>query len=818
METLLQDIRYGFRMLLKAPAFVAVAVLTLALGIGANTALFSIISGVLLSPLPFYQPDRLIAVYSSNREFRDASISYPNFLDWVRNNRSFSDLAAFRPDSFELTGMGEPERLKVEMVSANFFPLLGVQPVIGRHFRTDEDQVGAAPVVLISAGLWQRKLGATQDLTGKVLNLNSTAYSVIGVIPASFHYYGGNFYRETDVFVPLGQWNDPTFRDRRTGMGTKAVGRLKPGVTFTQAQSDMDAVAANLASAFPDINHDSGISLIPLRQNVVGEIRPILLVLFASVGFVLLIACANVANLLLARSTGRSREFSIRTALGAGQFRIIRQLLTESVLLSLIGGGLGLLLAGWGTRACLAVLPEALPRSEEIRISAPVLLFTILLSALIGILFGLVPALRTARPDLHEALKEGGRGIKGSHHRTQRVLVIAEMALAIVLLSGGGLMLRSLAALWNVNPGFESQNVLHFELAAPHPLGSTPASSRAAMLRLRETLASSPGVTSASLIFGATPFVTDSELPFWLEGQPKPASQNDMKQSLFYVVQPEYPSIMRIPLRRGRFIQPQDDQRSRPVVVIDERFANLVFGDRDPLGKRVNFEILGITAEVIGIVEHVKQWGLDETSSTTLVQPQCYFSVPQIPDQFLPLISQNLRAVVRTDGPPDSAVASLRKSLQTFDNQMVLFNPQGMTAIISESLASRRFSMILLGGFAALALILSAIGIYGVISYLAAQRTQEIGIRMALGAQRRQVLGMVLGQGLRVAAIGVAIGLAAALALTRFIASLIYGVKPHDPLTFTGVAALLTLVALGASYLPALRATRIDPVMALRYE
>jgi predicted permease len=817
MDTLLQDFRYGLRMLLKAPAFVVIAVLTLALGIGANTALFSIVSSVLLSPLPFHEPDRLMAVYSSNREFRNASISYPNFLDWVRNNRSFSDLAAFRQDSFELTGMGEPERLKVEMVSANFFPLLGVQPVIGRQFLVAEDQAGAPPVVLISAGVWQRKLGATQDLAGKTLHLNGTSYSVIGVIPASFHYYGGNFYRNTDIFVPIGQWNDPTFRDRRTGMGTNAVGRLKPGVTFAQARSDMDAVAANLAMAFPDVDRDSGISLVPLRQNVVGEIRPVILVLFASVGFVLLIACANVANLLLARSTGRAREFSVRAALGAGRIRIIRQLLTESVLLSLLGGALGLLLAAWSTRAGLAALPEALPRAEEIRLNLPVLLFTVGLSVLIGILFGLVPALRNSRADLNDALKEAGRGVRGGHHRAQRVLVVVEMALSLILLSGAGLMLRSLAALWSVHPGFEPQSVLHFELAAPHPIGSTPSSSRAAMLRLHDALASSPGVNSASLVFGSTPFLGDSELPFWLEGQPKPASQNEMKQSLFFVTQPDYLYIMRVPLLRGRYITPQDHQRTRPVMVIDERFAQLAFGNQDPIGKRVNLEILGVTAEIVGIVGHVKQWGLEEDSNT-LVQPQCYLSVLQIPDQFLPLISQNIRALVRTQAAPLSAVASLRKSLQSFDNEMVLYNPQSMSEIISDSLASRRFSMILLGGFATLALILSAIGVYGVISYIAAQRTQEIGIRMALGAQRTHVLGMVLGQGLRVAFIGIVIGLVAALGLTRLIANLTYGVKPHDPLTFTGVAALLALVALAASYLPALRATRIDPMKALRYE
>jgi predicted permease len=817
MDTLLQDVRYGIRMLWKAPAFVTIAILTLALGIGANTALFSIVSGVLLSPLPFHQPDRLTAVYTRSKDFDRSSISYPNFLDWVRNNRSFSDLAAFRQDSFELTGLGEPERLRVEMISANFFPLLGVNPVIGRNFRSEEDQVGAAPVVLVSAGVWQRKLGSTQDLAGKTLNLNGTAYSVIGVIPATFHYYGGNFYRNTDIFVPIGQWNDPTFRDRRTGMGTNAVGRLKPAVTLAQAQSDMDAVASNLASAFPDVNRDLGIALVPLRQNVVGEIRPFLLVLFASVGFVLLIACANVANLLLVRSTGRTREFSIRAALGAARSRVIRQLLTESVLLSLLGGVLGLFLAQWGTRVGLAALPDALPRAEEIRLNTPVLLFTLSLSVFIGILFGLVPALRIASPRLHDTLKESGRSIKGGHHRAQNALVIAEMALALVLLSGAGLMIRSLAVLWGVNPGFEPQNVLHFDLQAPHPIGATPPAIRAGMLRLRDTLASSPSVASTSLLIGAVPFLTDSEVPFWLEGQPKPASQGEMKLSLFYIVEPEFRDVMNIPLQRGRFIEAQDNERARPVVVIDERFAQLAFGNQDPVGKRVNFEILGMSAEVVGIVGHVKQWGLDENSGT-LVQPQSYLSIAQIPDQFLSLVSQGISAVARTQSPPVSAVGSLRKSLSSFDSEMVLYNAQSMNEIISDSLASRRFSMILLGCFAALALILSAVGIYGVISYLAAQRTQEIGIRMALGARRTQVLGMVLGHSMRVAMIGVVIGLTAALALTRLISNLIFGIKPHDPLTFTGVATLLTLVALGASYLPARRATRVDPMVALRYE
>ena len=816
MSTLFQDLKFGLRMLAKNPGFTAVAVLTLALGIGANAALFSVVNGVLLNPLRYAEPDRLVALYSRDANFTRASISYPNFLDWVRDNRSFSALAAYRGDNFNLIGMGEPERVPAEMISANFFPLLGVKTVIGRGFLPEEDQVGAAPVVLISGGLWNRKFGASPEALGKSLALNGTAYTIVGVIPGDFHYTGGNFHR-SDVYVPIGQWNDSTFRDRRTGMGMNAVGRLKPGVTFEQAHADMEALGRHLAERYPEADKGTGITLIPLKQNVVGSIRPFLLVLLAAVGFVLLIACVNVANLLLARSTARTHEFAIRSALGASRGRVIRQLLTESLLLALAGGGLGMLLASWGLQGALKVLPEALPRAEEVHLDGRVLLFMLAASVLAGILFGLAPALKNSQHDLQETLKEGGRGSSGTRHRAQRVFVVVEMALALVLLAGAGLMIRSLTKLWRVDPGFDPHNVLAFRMSFPSAIKS-PEANRAHWRQIQDSLEAIPGIEAASLSEGSNPLRGESDLPLWLEGQPKPSSQGDMKSSLFYRVQPDYLKVMKIPLQRGRFLLPQDNEHSPFVTVIDERFAQLYFRGQNPIGKRVNFEMLNTTtAEIVGVVGHVKQWGLDENSTSPL-QAQCYFPIAQLPDQFIPLVARGVVVTVRTNGSPLAQVGSVRRALSQINSQQVMYGTETMDGIVSDSLAARRFSMILLGIFAALALVMSCVGIYGVISYLAGQRTHEIGIRMALGAERRDVLRMVLGEGMKMALVGVAIGLVAAFGLTRLMAKMLFGVSAHDPLSFAGVAVLLILVALAACYIPARRAMKVDPMVALRYE
>jgi predicted permease len=814
--TLSHDVRFGVRMLAKSPGFSAIAILTLALGIGANTALFSVVNGVLLNPLPYAEPDRLAAVYAKTQDFGHSSISYPNFLDWVREQHSFSSIAAFREDDYNLTGMGEPERVKTEMVSASFFSTLGVRPVAGRLFRPEEDVRGAQPVALISAGLWSRKFGSSPEAVGKMITLNGVGYTVVGVIPGDFRYQSGNFH-DSDVYVPIGQWEDSTFRDRRAAMGMDAVGRLKPGLTLRQAQADMDTVAQHLAEIYPDADKGHGIALLPLKEDVVGNIRPFLLVLLAAVGFVLLIACANVANLLLARSTSRTREFAIRVALGASRSRVIAQLLTESVLLGCAGGALGLGFAGWGTKAAIKFLPQALPRVGEVRIDHRILLFTLAVSLLAGLLFGLAPTIRAARENIHETLKEGGRTVSAARHRIQSVFVVAEMALALVLLVGTGLMIRSLAKLWSVDPGFDPRNALTFEVSYPSTMGSTPVAIRSAMRQLHDSASTVPGVRAASLSVGSTPMWGDSELPFWIEGQPKPASQAEMKSALFYGVEPEYLRAMGIRLERGRFLTAQDNENSRFVIVIDDQFAELYFPGQDPIGKHVNFLFFDRPAEIVGVAGHVKQWGLDENAKSPVLA-QFYFPIWQIPDQFLPLLARGAAVVARTEEAPEQVIPGVRQAITRLNGEIVMYDTRTLEWFIAGSLSARRFSIALLSTFGGLALLLSCIGIYGVISYLAGQRIHEIGIRMALGAQRRDVLQLVLGQGSQMALIGVAIGLAASFGLMRVMRKILYGISAYDPITFLGVATLLLLVALAACYLPAHKAMRIDPMRALRYE
>ncbi|HLN02314.1 MAG TPA: ABC transporter permease [Bryobacteraceae bacterium] len=812
IETLGHDLRYGLRMLAKNPGFTTMAVLTLALGIGANTAVFSIVNGVLLNPLPFWQPDQLVALHFRTPD-GTSSTSYPNFLDWAHDNRSFSALAAYRPDNFNLTGMGEPERLPGEMLSASFFPLLGVQPILGRTFLPDEDRLGSAPVALISAGFWKCKFNSSPDALGKALTLNGAAHTIVGVIPPNFRYHSSNF-PPSDVFVPIGQWSEPSFRDRRIRNSMDTVGRLKPGVTFDQANADLGTLGRHLADQYPDANKGTGVMLVPLKRDVVGNVQTLLSVLQAAVGFVLLIACVNIANLFLARSRGRTRELAIRTALGASRGRVVRQLLTESILLAVTGGGIGVLIASWGTQAALKLLPEVLPRADEVSLDGRVLLVMAAASVLAGILFGLAPALRNSPPALHETLKEGGRGSSGARHRTQSVFVVVEMALALILLAGAGLMIRSLAKLWSVDPGFDPHNVLTARVSGPAI--ASPDAVRALWRQMNNKLRVIPGVKAASLSAGSSPMGGDAEIPFWLEGQAKPSTQAEMKWAINYFVQPDYLSVLRIPLKRGRFLTAEDHEHSPLVIVIDDQFARQYFANDNPISRRIHFDILNATAEIVGVVGHVKQWGLDE-SSASHTQPQCYFSAFQIPDQFMPLVAGDVGIAIRTEGTPLAHVA-IRQALNQINGHLVLYRTQTMDGIISGSLAERRFSMILLGSFAALALLMACIGIYGVVSHLAGQRTHEIGIRMALGAERRDVLRMVLGEGAKMALVGILLGLMGAFALTRLMASMLFGVSTHDPLTFTGVAILLALVALMACYIPARRASSVDPTEALRYE
>ena len=817
MGTLLQDLRFGFRMLKKSPGFTAVAVVTLALGIGANTALFSVVNGVLLSPLPFPQPDQLVTLHENKPNFEGGSISYPNFRDWRKENHTFSSLALARAYAFSLTGIGEAEQVTGEFISSDFFAVLGVRPVIGRTFTEAEEPVGAGPVALISAGLWQRKFSSKPDILGTNITLDGRDYTIIGVIPSNLQLDIPGF-RDSQIYAPIGQWSNPILLERSAGLGFHGIGRLKPGVTIEQARADMDGVTRSLAEAFPDADKGISANLRPLKEQMTGSIRPLLLMLLASVGFVLLIACVNVANLLLARASKRTREFAVRAALGASQRRVVRQLLTESILLALAGGGLGLLLAAWGTGAAMRALPAALPRVEQVGLDFRVLIFTAGLSLLAGVLFGLTPALKTSQPDLHETLKQGGRGASGTRHRMQSVFVVSEMALALVLLIGAGLTIRSLLKLWSVDPGFNARNVLTFGLALPPSVvHAKPDAIRAAFRDFDDKLAAVPGIEAVSQSWGALPLSGDDEQLFWLEGQPKPANKNDMNWAIDYIVEPGYLKALGIPLLRGRFFTAQDNEHTPLVVVVDEVFARKYFPGQNPVGKRIHVDRFDRPAEIVGMVGHVKQWGLDTDDQQSL-RSGLYIPCMQMPDDFVAMTPMGSGVVVRSEGNSAGLLDSIRRMNAQMSSQQVIFDTQTMESHISDSMASRRFSMILLVIFAVLALLLASLGIYGVISYIAGQRTNEIGLRMALGAHQRDILLLILGRGGKLAALGVAIGLAAALGLTRLMASLLYGVGATDPLTFAGVALLLTVVALAACYIPARRAAKVDPIVALRYE
>ncbi len=817
MGTLLQDLRFGFRMLKKSPGFTAVAVVTLALGIGANTALFSVVNGVLLSPLPFPQPDQLVTLHENKPNFEGGSISYPNFRDWRKENHTFSSLALARAYAFSLTGIGEAEQVTGEFISSDFFAVLGVRPVIGRTFTEAEEPVGAGPVALISAGLWQGKFSSKPDILGTNITLDGRDYTIIGVIPSNLQLDIPGF-RDSQIYAPIGQWSNPILLERSAGLGFHGIGRLKAGLTIEQARADMDGVTRSLAEAFPDADKGISANLRPLKEQMTGSIRPLLLMLLASVGFVLLIACVNVANLLLARASKRTREFAVRAALGASQRRVVRQLLTESILLALAGGGLGLLLAAWGTGAAMRALPAALPRVEQVGLDFRVLIFTAGLSLLAGVLFGLTPALKTSQPDLHETLKQGGRGASGTRHRMQSVFVVSEMALALVLLIGAGLTIRSLLKLWSVDPGFNARNVLTFGLALPPSVvHAKPDAIRAAFRDFDDKLAAVPGIEAVSQSWGALPLSGDDEQLFWLEGQPKPANKNDMNWAIDYIVEPGYLKALGIPLLRGRFFTAQDNEHTPLVVVVDEVFARKYFPGQNPVGKRIHIDRFDRPAEIVGMVGHVKQWGLDTDDQQSL-RSGLYIPCMQMPDDFVAMTPMGSGVVVRSEGNSAGLLDSIRRMNAQMSSQQVIFDTQTMESHISDSMASRRFSMILLVIFAVLALLLASLGIYGVISYIAGQRTNEIGLRMALGAHQRDILLLILGRGGKLAAVGVAIGLAAALGLTRLMSNLLYGVAATDPVTFVGVALLLTVVALTACYIPARRAAKVDPIVALRYE
>src|ERR1051325_1022239 len=805
METLFKDLRYAIRMLIRKPGFTLVAVLTLALGIGANTAIFSVVNGVLLRPLPFQDPNRIATFWQSNPRggVQREDVSPANFLDWRERSRSCTEMAAALPSGFSLTGGEEPEALRAWQVTTGFFEILGINALYGRTFAREEFQPGNDRVVVIGHGLWQRRFGADPKLVGQKLILNGQPYTVVGVMPPGFE-----FGPEREIWSPWVVVESD--RQIRGSAYIKVIGRLKPGVTIEQAQQEIKTIAAALAHEYPQTNSEVSATAVPLPEQLVGHVRPALLMLLCAVGLMLLIACANVANLLLARASTRRREFAIRAALGARRGGLIMQLLTESMLLAALGGMGGIWLASWGVDAIIALSPGNLPRINQVGIDGRVLLFALGVSAFTALIFGLAPALQFSRTDLQEFLKEGGRSASAgmARHSLRHLLVVSEVAIAVMLLVGAGLLVRSFVRLLQVDPGFTTSKALTLEV---HVWGrARTAEQRAAFFEQSlDRIAALPGVEAAGAV-SALPFHTnpiDIKSEFSIEGRAAPAPG---QEPIAYatVATFDYFRTMGIPLRRGRLFTRFDNKEAAPVVLIGETMAQRFWPGEDPVGKKISLRFMGqqTTREIVGVIGDVRHTGLD--------------SDPR-PELFLPHLQEpygSMTYVVRTSVDPQALLPAVKKEIWTVNKSQPFSSIATMEQLVSRSLAERRFSLLFLTTFAAIALALAGVGIYGLISFNTSQRTHEIGVRMALGADRRDIFKLVVGQGMALTLAGVALGLAAAFALTRYLSSLLYGVSATDPLTFAGVAALLTLVALAACYIPARRAMKVDPMEALRYE
>jgi len=807
MDGFLLDLRYAFRSLRQSPGFALATVLTLALGIGANTLLFSVISFVLLRPAPFVSPDRLVLITERQTVLSELSVAYPNFTDWrAQADKHFTHFAATRRDSFSLAGNGEPEQLKARMVSADLFPALGVAPAAGRSFRLEEDVPGGPRTAMISWELWQRRFGGDRGLLGRSIDLSGKPYEVIGVLPPGFR-----LFRVADLYVPIGLWKD-AFPERGSHPGISVVGRLRPGVTREQANAALDAVAGRLEKDYPQSNTGSRVKVKPLGDALIGDARTPLLVLWGAVAFVLLIAGANVANLLLARASARQQEIAVRLAMGASRVRLVRQLLTEAAVLALLGGTVGVLLAVWGMGLLRPLVPATIPRAGDLRIDGVALAFTLGLSLVAAALFGLFPALRASSIDLHSFLKEGRTLVGRGRGRLRNGLVVAEVALALVLLIGAGLLVRSFARLTRVQPGFDPTHVLTLSMTLPPSRYGTGDALVRFANELRERAGALPGVVAAAVTNGL-PMGDVIGQSVWPEGRPRsgPEVRDEAAQ---YSTTPGYLEAMRIPLLAGRFFTDADGDK---VCVVDEAFARKLFPGQDAVGQRLTDEennIPGKGPEIIGVAGHVQQSSLDGKGPYQIGFYAPYSSLAR----GSPLFAATITLVVRSKGNPQKLEPELRNVLRSIDPQQPVSAVQTMEEAVSQSLGDRRFSLSLLGAFAGLALALALVGIYGVMSYSVAQRTREIGIRMALGAAHGRVLRLVVGQGLRLAGLGLAIGIGCALALSGVLRTLLFGVTATDPVTYAAVAAALGAVALGACWLPARRAARVDPAIALRAE
>ena len=800
METLFNDIRYGLRSARKRPGFTMVALITLALGIGANTAIFSLINAVLIRPLPFRDPDRLVWTWGnihngSNR----ASVSPLDFLDYRQRNQTFEEFAAMIsvPVSANLTGGGEPERLSAAGVTGNYFQALGVQPAMGRTFLPENEITGGDQVAVLSYALWQKRFGGDTGIINKRITLDDKSFEVIGIMPRDF-----DFPAAAEIWLPLNFDGSPGMKQRKAHF-LRPIGRLKAGVSLAQAQADTDAIARQLEAAYPDTNTGWNLRLVSMRDQIVGNIKSTLYILLGAVALVLLIACANVANLLMAHAASRQKEIAVRSALGAGRLRIMRQMITESVMLAVFGGALGTLLAIWGVRGLVALSGANIPATANVKIDVTVLGFTLVTSLITGLLFGIAPALRTMKLNLSEMLKEGGRS--GSENaqgnRMRSLLVVLESAVAVMLLVGAGLLIRSLIRLQNTNPGFDATNVLTMRIDLPQKKYAAPEALSNFWEQFEARVGSLPAVESVGLVSELPLSGQPNDMPYTVEGR-APRAANQAFDDDFRRVNQNYFRTLQIPFLRGRNFTPQEVRDGAKVLIISESLASQTFPSEEPLGKRLVMTFDNQPFEIVGIVGDVRHRSLE---------------TPPLPTMYMPAFESGANVVIRTQDSQGVA-ASVRREMAMIDPNQPIAAVRTMDQWLGLAVAAPRYRTGLFGLFAALALVLSAVGIYGVMSYSVGQRTHEIGVRMALGARQMDVLGLVVRQGMTLALVGVAIGLLGAIALTRVIASLLFGVGAKDPGTFVGVAVLLALVAFIACYIPARRATKVDPLVALRYE
>jgi predicted permease len=814
LSSLKQDLRFTFRQLWNNPGFTAIVVLTLAVGIGANTAIFSIVEGVLFAPLHYRDSERLVMIWETNPRFPTVWNSYPNFQDWQRSSRSFEQMAARREQGVDLTSPGAPSHIKAAQISTDFFSTLGVPLALGREFTSDEDRRGGTPSAVIGNRFWKDRFQRNADVLNKIITVDGVNYSIVGVAPANFH-----FEDDVDIYTPLAQLDPLILNNRATHDGLSTIARLKPGVRVSDSQADLSALQNQLDHLYPTDNRDLGVYVQPLKQAVVGDVGKTLMLLFGAVGLVLLIACANVSNVLLSRSTARSREFATRTALGASRSRIVQQVLVENLVLAMAGACVGIVIAFLTLQFILPAASEVLPRSTEVALNFPILAYTLIISLAVGVLVGLVPAFKTSNIDPQTSLRGRGRSAPIAERRVQNSLIFFQVGSTLVLLVVAGLLFRTIMQLWNVNPGFDAEHVITLKVGVPHSLTNTVSSTRAAYRQVIEEIRQIPGVEAAE--FSTALPLTDQSgyLPFWLDSK-KPESLQGAPRLQSFLTGPDYLRALRIPLLSGRFIAENDTTKTTCIAAIDTELAHKFLPDQNPIGHTITagFAAFG-PCTIVGVVGHVKAASLNDEALSH--QYQTYYALSQDPDQWVSVNYPDASVVIRTPLNSASVISAIKTAVALQGNEQPIYDVKTMHEIASASMTEQRFPMILLGAFAGLSLLLASVGLYGVISYSVTQRIQEIGVRIAIGADQAHILRMIIWQQLRLVLAGILAGALGALVVTRTLSSfshLLYRVQASDPPTLSLSALVLVCAALLASYIPARRATKVDPIVALRYE